>query len=453
MNFHLNYFRPYSINQEHEHLENNLSRALALCLKSSSVFSFEFISKIFRDTDQYHLLEAHLINSNKDSNLSVDIQRNMNSIEGISTLFAVSLSGGELDLSDFSELKSTTEGDQTTDVFIQLNDIGIIIEMKRTNEDCKQQLFNQASILKKNEPSLEVIPYDYPWPSIIKSVLLTNGYLEAIGQPNSMLADFADLVKSFNPKWTPIQPFASLRDDEESIPLYYQRIDMAIQSLSNQHEILNYRDRMGLNLDFGWAKEMVCYFNRNKEGLHELRLAIWPGNTKGQGTQMLNQLGKKPNWNPPSEIVINGNYFKVGWVYEIKFSHFSGYVTHILVPKSKVKEGKKLISWNNHWNQTGNQKREDWEKVEAFLEDYLKDDFDWRKEMGWDYHFANSKRTYFSLSIGYEIHLDIPFSYLQSIDKKVENLEALKSLLIDAKEKYKLLYHLPSSSNSLVNKD
>ena len=77
MNHHLNFFRFFNESDEKEFIENNLSRAFALCLKTSGFFLNEFIKDIVSDEDHRYLFGT----LTSDTKCAIDIQIDTGAIE------------------------------------------------------------------------------------------------------------------------------------------------------------------------------------------------------------------------------------------------------------------------------------------------------------------------------------------------------------------------------------
>lgn len=60
MNPHLNAFRYYSENESVESLENNLSRALAICIKKDPLFLTEFVRNVASHEDFLTVFDGHV---------------------------------------------------------------------------------------------------------------------------------------------------------------------------------------------------------------------------------------------------------------------------------------------------------------------------------------------------------------------------------------------------------
>lgn len=444
MDRHLNLFKAFSQNLSHENIEDNLSRALVLCLQNNPLLLHEFLKTIFTETNQKGIYNSIFTDISEMDNLKMDIQVAMNNInaEEFSKIFAIAISGRELDMSDFFTFKSNNNKAHITDIFISINDVAFVIEVKRNNDDCKSQLYQQVAAITDQVTVENVFPFDFNWKKIMELVTQVNGFQKLNSQKDIFLNDFIDLIKSHNTNWLPVAPFASIANNIQNKFKFKQRIEAALNFTANENDILNYSDRIGLQINTGWATEIVINIHENPSKKIDLRFGIWPGNTKGQGWHVLHQLKTHPSWSPPNYIEINGEKFKTDWGYEIKFCHFNGYVTSLVLSDKDIKHGKQLVSDFVHRNHTGKYNRNRWEKLESFLDDYLAVDFEWRKHMNWEKHFINTQRNYLTMSIGYQIETIIPLDYIQELDIQIDDLIPLSNLIAEVKDKYTSIFSL-----------
>lgn len=443
MNRHLNFFRTFSQNLSAENIEDNLSRAFVICLENDTLLLHEFLRSVFNESKIESVFENLFSDITDKDNCSIDIQVETTNIQGeFSKVFAIAMSGLPVDFSNFFSYSTNPNKKHITDIFISINDIAFCIEVKRDNSDCSKQLFQQVAALLEESPNAEnTIPIDYNWKKVMSLVNRINGFHQMMSHSSVLLSDFMTLVQSHNANWIPIAPLASLSNNISAEHKIYQRLTAALKSIDSEaHPILEYGDRIGLQLNFGWAQEILLYISKEKDESLTLNFGIWPGNTKGQGTQVLNLLKQHKSWTLPSSLQINSELFEVGSGYELKFCHFNKYVTGIHLNKAEVKAGKELISWHVHWNHTGKYNKNEWDRLAHFLDDYTVDGYDWKAKMKWKDNFENTNRNYLTMSAGYFIETSVPLSYLQQIDTAIDNLEPLANLILEVKDQYKNLF-------------
>ena len=80
MNQHLNIFRFYNESSEKEFIENNISRAFAICLTNNSLFLNEYIKSIVTADDFDYLFSS--IGQNEQ--YSIDLQIDTATLEKVS---------------------------------------------------------------------------------------------------------------------------------------------------------------------------------------------------------------------------------------------------------------------------------------------------------------------------------------------------------------------------------
>ncbi|RXJ51090.1 hypothetical protein [Gelidibacter gilvus] len=441
-NRHLNIFRPFSQKLSNENIEDNLSRALVHCLQNNSLLFHEFLRTVFYETEQNELFQNLLSDITDKDAYSIDIQVETTAInESFSKVFALTMSGVPLDMQDFVQIKPKQEKRHRTDIFIAINDIAVIIEVKRDKTDCRHQLYQQVAAFTEDVNVHTVFPLDFNWPKLMQLINRVVGFQTLIQSSDIQLKDFIDLIQSYNPNWIPVPPLASTGNSVDKAYQIRQRVVSALKNIKEQDgNVLDYTDRIGLELHYKWAKEMLINLRVTEDNTVNLAFGIWPGNTKGQGSYVLEQLKKNKDWVPPNSIIVNGKEFNVKWGYELKFCHFNRYVTNIIINDTHLKLGKNLISGHVHWGYTGKYDKERWNDLETFLDDYLIEDYNWREKSGWRKHFLETGRNYLTLSIGYEIETIVPVAYLQTIDTEIGNLQPLSDFIENIERQYKNLF-------------
>jgi len=92
-NQHLNLFRHYAASDDNQILENNLTRALALCLQHDSLFLYAFLAAIMGEG----ALKGQLHLTHPDDRLRVDIQQAVHLLPASTQLYAIALTETQLD--------------------------------------------------------------------------------------------------------------------------------------------------------------------------------------------------------------------------------------------------------------------------------------------------------------------------------------------------------------------
>jgi hypothetical protein len=413
MNHHLNLFRFYNENQDQEFIENNLSRALAICLKSSNIFLNEFLKTIVTNEDHDYLFKVY----SPDTTCEVDIQIDMNNIDQYSykKAYAVAITSNKhLDISLFDSCKTNRNKQKNVcDIFISLKDIAIVIEVKRTGEDCVQQLYNQVCLFKKEENNLPVIPKSLPWQSIISIAEKAANLQRFFGNYPFFLNDFIQLSETRYPEWFEPKPFSVLpfSSKNDSSAHYHLTTRLRQALVASGYEVLGYSDRLGIVVPFKWASEILPYFETHDKEQY-LVFYIWPGNTKGQG---YNIFYKPINWINADTVTIDGKNYEMEIAYQIKFCHFNRYIISLVYYDKDINiethTKENFEEYSGKWNE------DDWDEFEEWMDKHFKAEFNWREKSDWKANFLDTGRSYFTISLCFEVSVYLPYTELQEIDK------------------------------------
>lgn len=423
MNSHLNVFNTYTKVERTYQLENDLTRAFAICLQEDALFFNEVLKEILGNDKELDLIFS---NTEIDNVLSVNIQVNTSSINSYDKIIAVSLSEIEMKSESFKNQSHPQEYNPICDVVIQLNDIVIIIEAKRDGVDCTAQLYNQAYNIVRNSSNIEnfdaiVEPRDLNWTKLMQIASKVLSFQRTFGSVNRFTFDFVNLVKGHNPNWLPETPIAALTpSNKQSIN---RRVESALNQLdiTGEYQKLTYNDRLGLVFSRPWAKEIL--FHISNQG--DLVITVYAGNTKAQGWHLFSrdiEIAKTLN--------IGGNEYELNQGYHIKLSSFQKFFAGLWIADDAFKKPG-LYSTENYHNYSGRNFRNKghWTTLEQLFDEYFLDSFDWRKELKWEERVVNSNKSQFDLSFGYEISLIIPFDELKVIDTSSTSLEGLVNLI------------------------
>jgi hypothetical protein len=443
MNKHLNLFRTFNLQQSQEYIENNLSRAFVLCLQNDNLLFHEFLKGAL-DADDYERVFGF---SQEGGEITAELQQSISNIKTAeySKIYGLTLTVDELDLDGFRDMSfnKTKNYKPITDITIDVNgEVLLVIEVKRTNEDCRQQLFNQLYQLKSALQDVDI--EDHPlfkekalsWKSMLKTVVSVRNFERHNGQENKFLSDFIDIVKEYRSSWMPITPIVYLNEsDEHGRQL---RLDTAITSARKGLGDFPYKDRQGFYLNEPWAREILYWFSNGDAGPH-LVIGIWPGNTKGQGWSLYK---KKMDWRIKKTISIQGKNYPLHNQYYLSFSSFQRYFTHIECTDEELRTNKELCNYDTFYNYSGRVKREKWPRLAKFFDETFKPEFEWRKKCGWNEKIEKSGKSQFDIAFGFMVHIIIPFKDLQEIDNEIEDGKGLNKFVIDAYMAFKTLNHL-----------
>lgn len=418
MNHHLNIFRFFNESTKKESVENNLSRAFSICLTNNSFFLNEYIQAIVTEEDYEYLFSS----ISEDTKYSIDIQVDTATIEkeSFSKIYAVAMtSDKDLVMDDFFQQPEFGNEKNITDIIISIKDIAIIIEVKRTGEDCKAQLYNQVlPFIKEN---YNVIPKRFSWQEIVKLMEKIKHVQHLVSQSSVFISDFLQLSEIKFPEWFEPKPFNVLPfSSQYGNPNYIQLAKRMRQVLSaSKYDLLGYTDRLGISVPFGWASEIIPEFHSCDDNTKDYCIAfyIWPGNTKQQGYQIFN---KSLSWQNKKTLSVDNIEYKLKIVHNVKLCHYNRYVSGINFTDQDVI--KPLHTPDNFHNQSGKWNSDKWDDFEKLMDEHFKPEFKWREHCNWTDNFTNTDRSYFTMSLGYEVSVFISYSYFKLIDKNEKDI-------------------------------
>lgn len=420
-NSHLNLFRFYNENTEKEFIENNLSRAFAICLSNNSFFLNEYLQDILSREDYEYLFSSF----DRDMKYEINMQVDTAGIEqeSFKTVYAVAMTGNRnLDMDDFFKQLEFSERKNITDILVIIKDIAIIIEVKRTWEDCKAQLYNQVLPFIKEKDKYTVKPVCYSWPQVIRLMEKVNHAQKLVSQHTIFLNDFLELSQSRYPEWFEPKPFNVIPFSTQWGTVEHnqlmKRMRHALAGVAaiagDDYHLLPYNDRLGIAVPFGWASELIPNFQvYDKEAIKEnIVFYIWPGNTKQQGYAIFS---KSMNWLQKETLTVDGVEYPLHIAFNVKLCHFNRFISEISFYEEDVIAP--LHTSDNFYNQSGKWDSNLWNDFEMLMDEHFKPEFNWREKCGWEKNFVNTDRSYFTMSLGFEVSIAIPYSTFKAIDK------------------------------------
>jgi len=437
MNHHLNLFRFFNEPNSDEFLENNLSRAFSIVLLNSPLFLNEFVKEVV-DEEDYQYLFSYV---SREEIFLLDVQVDIKKIqhESYRKVYAIALTANKyIDFSNFSDLVQTSTTN-ITDVVLTIKDIAFIIEVKRTNEDCKQQLFNQIfPFLNRSEEALIVSPKCISWHKVVTTLERVNNVEKLIKNESLFIKDFLDLAEARFPYWFEPKPFNNLKfTDKWGTAEHHYLMQRLKQGLvASGSDLLPYVDRLGLIAPFSWASEIIPHFyHYHDEKIKDyIAFHIWPGNTKTQGYHVYN---KSLNWTKKSALTVDGSDYELEVIYDIKISHFNRYVTNFIYGDSDLK--KPLNTPENFYGKSGKWDIGSWPEFEIFLDEHFKETYNWREKAKWEEKIINTDRTYFTMALGFEVSVFIPYHEFCEMDKKDDDIIKVGAKIKGVVEAFKTL--------------
>lgn len=400
MNKHLNVFRHYAETS----WENNLTRALGITLNNDPTFFLNFLNKI---TDK-NIIDYF----DSSTEISIDTQISIDNIpKDYEILYPIALTSGNIDISNIFS-KNTNK--PIADLVISINNICILIEVKITKEDCIEQLNNQVEVFKRgyrNEDLdiKDVIPLE--WKEIIKIADTTYNFNTTLNNNSLFLKEFIEYIKIHYPSWMPVKKFHEIPLPKSNHNKDYFEIDRRIENLKfeiSNGEMETYKSRVAVSLNKPWARELNIFMS---EGC--LKMAIWPGDTKGQGWHLFNM---NPNLSflqlHNEEKILEDISYQIKIRPYLKFSHFSKGITWFDFDMNNEE-----YKFNEIFHKiSGRWKNEKWDNFKKIMTEYLSED--WMNNCEFENLILDSNRSYFDIAIGFEVSYCIKYSDIQEIEKK-----------------------------------
>ena len=127
-NRHLNLFTLY---RGGSHIENNLTRALAILLQTNALFFSEFINDIIEDKTIFNYLE-----DGDKAIIDIQVDTELLDDEAFNKIYGVTLTTEIILEEEFEKINPTKKSEKNiTDLVIRIKDILIVIEVKRYRLD------------------------------------------------------------------------------------------------------------------------------------------------------------------------------------------------------------------------------------------------------------------------------------------------------------------------------
>lgn len=414
MDRHLNIFNFFNANNE-DYLEDNLSRAFALCLKYDSVFLDKILQFVLSE-DTY----STLFNTDyPDYKIEIDLQNRVNELEGFAKVVAVACSGKEI--LNFENVVARETDSPETDVCIIINDTCVVFEFKRTSEDCAAQLVCQAERIRQNclpETTLEYV--DLSWAKIVKILLNVISLQKQINTKNPFSEDFIRFLERKFPQWFPsrlLQNISFPKDESDPNNFYLNdrlnQIKIQICGEESAVEKSGKFRRLAIKVDFGWVNE-INIEPIQKDGKNFIAIRIHIGDTKGQGKILFMKNPCGIDWR---HRILN---FPLEVEPYIKLSNMYASAELWLRPTSEESKDTHNLEFFNRF--AGQWKRRNWEDFETELYRFIPD---WKnkcyvpntkEKSDWNDKFEYSGKTGFLLSVGTLLTAYLPYEDCQRFD-------------------------------------
>jgi hypothetical protein len=209
-NQHLNLFRHYAASDDNHILENNLTRALALCLQHDSLVLYTFLAAIMGE----EVLKGQLHLTSPDERLRVDVPQAVRSLPASTQLYAVALTEAPLDAASYAALTGWRPDSPITDLIVQYKDVLLLLEVKRTTENCLAQLKGQVEVYHEAQAGPAARAAVAPatvrtlsWAQVVRLATNARNLRQLTGQASSYVADFVQFIQYCFPQWDEVLCF------------------------------------------------------------------------------------------------------------------------------------------------------------------------------------------------------------------------------------------------------
>lgn len=438
-NNHLNLFHFYG-EKGKQFLEDNLTRGLAICLENDPILLDRFLREIMKGYyDNLFKTEG------ENSELMINVQQRAATFEGVQTVFGVPLTTQELDFD--TDIVPKGVHNPITDLSIQIGDQLILIEVKRTAEDCRKQLQNQIDVVTKaNEKNVTVKDVDtFSWGRLMDLIRHTLKFENEVCHKSIFTGDYYDFIKRQFPSWFANIPFSEIAfpdnlevnpKEKELLEVRLNLIKQEILKIWNQER--NTDDELVFNRanipvhNYNWVDEINIEPSFDKETDKKfIALKVWPGDTKTQGYSIYRK-EKTFNWPP----YIHKSDYKFRVQPYLKFSHMQG----LCWVKTKDKDNPKTHTKEFFDRFTGKWKRDkqkswiknnaEWEEFNKILEEVNDSEQDWKTVSEFTSKIEQSQRSYFYVSTGFAVEVRIPYIIAQELDQYGDDNPIVKELKV-----------------------
>lgn len=388
-------------------IENNISRILARILNDNIYIFNSFINKI----NEKCKVSLGVV----ETEYSVDFQRNVSDIDidYYNHIIGVALTAEELQ--ETENIDAETNKNLITDIIIEhFKDTLIIIEVKRTNENCMYQLDKQIQSII-NDKDIKYEKVSMKWEDIVE---ILGNYIKLSKQQDIVVEDYYNYLKHYYKKWFPVTSLDKC-DSQEFIDNRIETLLQNIQNISNNE--LEVDKKWVKVKEWGWTKHIDV--SAENEYLY---LKMWPGDSGQQFYNLIPKTSLKFVIEPINylELKVRNAIIKVESNVKpyLKVSDaFAGWIVSGDLDKQFYKE--KADYTNIFSNLHGKWNRNDGNK--NFIRDNRNflDEIDSIKLLNKEYFIDrvqhilnNTNRTQIIISLGFYVEFKISMEELKKVD-------------------------------------
>ncbi|UOR07405.1 hypothetical protein MUN82_09970 [Hymenobacter aerilatus] len=429
MNTHLNLFRHYSASEDQQVLENNLTRALALCLQHDTLFLYTLLGAIVGEEK----LRSDLHLTDADERLIIDVQQSVNDLGTCNALYPVALTEAKLDGASYDTIVSWRNDSPITDFVIRYKDVLVLVEVKRTNENCLAQLKGQVEAYQESQGDdpITIMPVTtLSWAQIVRLATNTRNLHQLTGHASPYTTDLVQFIQYHYPHWDEVLPFRSIpftqRNGAINEAALYKRLHY-IQQQAFGEKLMWLNGRVAMPITVKWASEVITYPELSGDKPY-ISVNVWPGNTKGQGWSLYN---RPLDWTTQQTLEVNGHSYPL-WIRQyIKFSHFNRYIFELSLEGELALYARNFQSEQAFHKYAGKWKRPRWTEFEQLLDEDTNGEWRLQKSgwQAWEDSFVHTARNYTDVALGFQLSVMLPYEALQQQDSNTENWQPVAHTL------------------------
>lgn len=417
-------------------IENNISRILARILNENVYIFSSFINKINEKSGM--LLET------VKTKYNVDFQRTVKNIDVdcYNKVIGVALTATELQEEYSNE---DINENLIIDIIVEnFNDTLIIIEVKRTNENCMYQLDKQIKSIM-NGKDIEYEKVSMKWEDIVE---ILGNYIKSSKQKDIIVEDYYEYLKHYYKQWFPVTSLANC-DSREFLD---NRIDRLLQNIQNTSGGVLEQEGKRLKVNnWNWTNQVEL----DIENLEYLKLKIWAGDSGQQFYKLIPKTSLKFVTESITNLNITVNNVEINTLVNVqpylKVSNaFAGWITSgdLDMQYYKKKEDYENIFNRLHGRWFRNDDEHDFirDKISFIQEinslkllnkDYFMDRI--------QYILNNTNRKQISVSLGFYVEINIPLEKLKKVDSNFSSKN-------DVDELAKPIYDLIIQCKNIIEK-
>lgn len=423
---HLNIFRFYSESTNKPEIENNLTRALAICVKYDPIFALAFFSEIMEDV---------LIHN--DESPYIDLQSSPEKLEiaydQIDQIYAISITPND---SYTQECYDKEEADNTSstpilDMVFTINGKLVVCEAKKNQENCLSQLKYQVQCIQdiqsklNNKKEVSVVYKSLSWRGILYMIegIIKSDTSWAKSYSHFLIEDLYSFLVSINPNLLKSKKLDVIQWDVNGADKLLDKRLEVIAGIVNQEEGEAIHKPRWMQFNTRWAEKFIVWGSESSKGNNNLTInfGCWSGHTMPQTKCLLENKDSLNflSFHNENESIMGKNA-KVSIEPYIRFYQWQREFHRIPID---IDTAQKLFTDNNQkkivhsWHRNNEQAQKKWDQISETLnsldiKEYTKDVKDSIEEQ-----LEGRNHPYVSVTIGFAFLLEFQAREIAKLEK------------------------------------